>query len=146
MERVLGQGNYPYFSGAIGLLLMETYFRLHVACGAVALLHWGAERFYLGRSARKYALGMVVSLLAIGLLGGFWVHPRLKVLHVRAHAVNLQPAEREAAARAVRFWQTVSQMANLVVVGGLVVYVWRVSTAVDSPRFVSSVQLRVDKK
>lgn len=142
MAAQLGSGNYPYFSGAISHILDQSYCRLYIACGVVALLHWGAERFYFGRPARKHTLGLVLALLAAGIVFTGWLEPHQWELHRRAHAVNLQPADREAAAHSRRVWGAVSHAVDLVVLAGLVVYVWRVNTAVDAPRFVSSVKLR----
>jgi hypothetical protein len=142
MAALLGPGNYPYFSGAIAHVVAESYFRLQIACGLVALLQWAAERFYFGRSARKYALGLVVGLLAAGLAGGYWIEPRGAKAHLRENAPNLRQSDRALAARSSRFWQALSQLVNVVVLGGQVVYVWRVNTAIDTPRFVSSVKPR----
>lgn len=142
MAAQLGQGNFPYFSGVISHVLSQNYYRLYIACGIVALIHWCCERIYFGRSTRKHALGLVLALVAAGVVCSHWLEPRQWELHRREHAVNLQPADREAAAHSRRIWQSVSHAVNFVVLVGLVVYVWRVNTPVDTPRFVSSVQLR----
>ena len=136
MRALLGANNFPYFSGAIAGIILKRYFYFHLICNVVALLHLFAERLYLGRTSSKSSLGLLVGTLTLIIIGGGFMQPRLRQLHDRAHAVNAQSVVREAAAR----WHTVAQVANLLVIGGIIVYVWRVNNPADTTRFVSPFQ------
>jgi len=142
MRRLVGENNFPYFSGAIDQIVLTRYFHLQLACGIVALLHLLAEWLYLGRPARKFSLSLVVGLLALALIGGKGLQPGLKEFHRRQYAVNVPPAQREAAAKSFRMYDIAWQFVNLVMLGGLVVYVWRVANPSDTLRFVSPVKFR----
>jgi hypothetical protein len=73
-------------------------------------------------------------------VGGYWLQPKLKALHVTKYGVNTAPEIREAAGRAFKAWHGVSQVVNVLVVGGLAVYLWRAANPSDPTRFVSSVK------
>lgn len=141
MRRLLGENNYPYFSGAIAQIVIASFFKLQLACSIVALLHALAEWLYLGRSLRRFGLGLLVGLFVLGLVGTFWMQPKIKELHAARYAVN-QPATVSAAkAKSLRLWHGAAQGANLVMLAGLAVYVWRVAHPVSTARFVSPTKL-----
>jgi hypothetical protein len=142
MQAVLGQKNYPYFSGAIAQVVLARYFRLNLVCAVIALAHLLAEWLYMGRPARKFSLGLLAGLLLLILIGGGALQPHLKTLHVRRYALNALPAARESAARSFRVWHALAQFLNVVMIGGLVIYVWRVTNPRDTLRFVSPVKFR----
>ena len=140
MKGLLGANNFPYFSGAIAQILIARYFHFQLACAAVAIVHLLAEWLYLGKSLRRFRTGLVAALCAAVLLGGYWLQPRLKGLHAVKYGVNNRLEIREAAARSFRTWHGVSQVINLLAVGGLAVYLWRVANPSDPTRFVSAVK------
>jgi hypothetical protein len=142
METVLGTANYPYYSGAIAEILLARYFHFLAVCAVIAWVHLLAEWLYLGRPARKFSFSLLAVLLALVLAGGTWLQPRLRKLHQTRYALNTQPSERESAAGSFRAWHAVAQLLNLVMVGGLAVYVWRAANPSDAPRFISSVKFR----
>jgi hypothetical protein len=142
MRKLLGEANHPYFSGAIAQIVLVRYFHLHLVCGIVAALHLLAEALYLGRPAQKLSLGLLGFLLFITLASGFWLQPKVSGLHVTRYAVNAPAAQREASARSFRVWHGVSQFLNVLMMGGLVVYVWRVANPSDTLRFVSPAKFR----
>lgn len=138
MQGLLGPKYFPYFSGAVGLILLERYFHFQIACASVALLHVLAERFYLGRRLTRTRLGLLAGLLAFGVAGSLWLTPKLERLHRLAHAQNALPATREAAARSFRTWHGVFQGFNVLMIAGVAVCVWRVTHPRDELRFVGA--------
>jgi hypothetical protein len=140
MKRLLGANNFPYFSGAIAQVLIARYFHLQIACSVVAILHLLAEWLYLGKHPRKLQVGLLVGLCAAALIGGYWLQPKLKALHTVKYGVNTRPEIREAADRSFKAWHGVSQVVNLLLVGGLAAYLWRAANPSDPTRFVSSVK------
>ena len=137
MRRLLGDNNYPYFSGAIAQVIIARYFQLQLACGIVALLHALAEGLYFGRPLRRWGLGLLAGLFVLGLTGGFWLQPKIKTLHAARYAANQPPAVREAKAKSLRLWHGAAQAVNLVMLVGLGAYVWRVAHPASTARFVT---------
>jgi hypothetical protein len=142
VEVLLGAKNFPYFSGAFEQLVTERYFSVLSLTAVIALLHLVAEWLYMGRPARKFSLALLAGLLTLVLIGGMWVEPRLKKLHTIRYAVNTQSDQRDAAAKSFGIWHAGSQIINLAMIAGLVIYVWRVANPLDAPRFISSVKFR----
>ena len=60
MRKLLGETNYPYFSGAIAQLLIAKYFQLQLLCGVVAFVHLATEWLYLGKTPRKLSFAVLV--------------------------------------------------------------------------------------
>ncbi len=138
MHALLGSKYFPYFSGAIGLILLERYFQFHIVCASVALLHLLAERFYLGRRLTRLRLGLLAGLLVFGVVGSAWLAPKLTRWHRIAHAQNAQPATREAAARSFRIWHGVFQGLNVLAIAGVALSMWRVTHPRDELRFLGT--------
>jgi hypothetical protein len=141
MASVLKTPSFPYFSEAMAQVFLSRYFHFHIVCALLALLHLLAEWLYMGRPARKFSLALLIGLFALALFGGNVVQPRLSELH-KVRSFDAQPARRDLAAHSFAVWRFVSQSINLVLIGGLVVYVWRVANPSDTPRFISSVKFR----
>ena len=142
MKALLGANNYPYFSGAIAQILIARYFHLQFVCSIIAVVHLLAEWLYLGKFPRKLQLGLLLGLCSACLIGGLWLQPKLKALHATKYGVNTRPELREAASRSFRAWHGVSMGVNLLLVGGLAAYLWRVANSGEPTRFVSAVKFR----
>ena len=130
-----------YFPGAISGVVMSRYYGLMMACAVVALLHFLAEWFYMGRPRRKFSLGLVAALFVLTFIGSRAIHPSLVHLN-GTHYRAAQTAERESAGRNFRVLHVTSIVLNVLIIGGLVVYVSRVSSASDTVRFMRPVQFR----
>jgi len=141
MKALLGPNNFPFFSGAIAQVLIARYFRLQLVCGGIAVVHLFAEWLYLGRPMRRAAGYLLAVLLVFSLAGEFWMQPKIKALH-HAKYTNATPQSREDAAHALRIWHGTAQGVNLLLLAGLVVYLWRVAHPEESARFVPAVKLR----
>ena len=136
----LPAGN-SYFPGAISGVVMNQYYVLMMACAVVALLHFLAEWLYMGRPRRKFSFGLVAALFILTLIGSHAVHPSLVRLN-RKHYTATQPAERESAGKHFRVLHVTGIALNVLILGGLVVYVSRVSSPSDTLRFMRPVQFR----
>ncbi len=80
-------------------------------------------------------------MAALGLICGLGFQPKLRQLHIAKYWG--QTAERRAqAARSFGLWHAASQSANLLVAGGLIVYLWRVSRSTENSRFVGLNKIR----
>ena len=138
MRDLLGPNNFPFYSGAVAQIFIARFFHFQAGCAIVAVLHLFAEWLYLGKYPQKLQAGLLIGLASAVLIGGYWLQPRLKALHATKYSVSARPEIREAAARSFRTWHGVSQVENLLVVGGLVVYLWRAANPSDQTRFVSA--------
>jgi hypothetical protein len=141
MKELLG-GAYPVYSGAIAQVVIDRYFILHHWCGGIALVHVLAEWLYTGRPLHQVTLWVVGTAFCLGLVGGFALQPHLKKLHRTKYAVQSTPVEKETAAASFRVWHGVSSSVNLLVLGGLLYYLWQVSNPANSARFVPGNKFR----
>lgn len=141
MSGALRVANESYYPGAIAGVIMTRYYYVTLACGVVALLHLLGEWLYMGRPTRKFSFILVASLFVVTLVGSNLAQPALTRLN-KKHYTAVQPADRESAGKSFRILRITSQFFNLLIVGGLVVYVWRVGSPSDTLRFVNPVQFR----
>ena len=141
MKTALGITGESYFPGAIAQVIMTRYYHVTLACGVVALLHLFAEWVYMGRPARKFSFALVAGLFALTLIGSNAIQPGLTRLNKQRYTATV-PADRETAAKSYRILSVATQALNVLMIGGLVLYVWRVGTPSDTLRFVSPVQFR----
>lgn len=132
------------YAGFIAQMVLERYFVLNYICGAIALAHLIAEWVYLGKRMHRLTVIILVAAFSLGLLGGLWLQPKLKRLHIIKYTQSTAytPVQRLQAARSFSIWHGVAQVMNLAVLVGLGVYVWRVTHSSDAPRFVSSSKFR----
>ena len=130
-----------YFPGAISGVVMSRYYGLMMACAVVAVLHFLAEWVYLGRPRRKFSLGLVVALFVLTFIGSRAIQPAL-VNQNGKHYRAAQPAERESAGKNFHALHVTGIILNVLIIGGVVVYLSRVSTASDTLRFMKPVQFR----
>ena len=142
MQRLLGPKFYPYFSDAIAQIIVARYFRLQIICGIIAIFHLFAEQLYFGRAPQKRWLSLLLALLALSLLGGCFVQPKLKVWHDQRYNANATPQVREMASRSFQLWHGISQAANVLMLTGLGFYLVRVGNPPDSTRFIGSGKFR----
>jgi len=140
MKHLLGENYYPYFSGAIAQVIIARYFQLQLVYSLAAFLHAEVEWLYLGRPLQKFGLGLLLCLLCFSFVGGFVMQPKVKELHTRKYALNYAPEVRAAAARSLRVWHGAAQIVNVLMLGGLAVYLWRVAHPVSTARFVAPVK------
>ena len=132
MKRVLTDAGVGYAAEAV----VARFFILQYCCGAIALAHLVAEWLYYGRPLWRLNLALLAVVLSLGLIGGLWAQPKMRSLHV----IKYFGSTREQQARAGKSfaaWHAASESVNLVVMAGLVWYLWRVSREKDSARFVS---------
>jgi hypothetical protein len=140
MKRLLGQANYPYFSGAIAQLFIARYFTFQIGCATIAVVHLLAEWLYLGKHPQKLQVSLLMGLVSAVLIGACWFQPKMKALHAIKYGLNNRPETREAADHSFKAWHAVSQVINLFLVGGLTVHLWRATNPSDSTRFVSAMK------
>lgn len=107
--------------------LVHRYFVLQYWCAGIGLAVLAAENLYSGRRVSRTMLALLLALLAIALAGGMGAQPRMARLH-QAHYFGKTPAERMAAGREFAVWHAVAESVNLLVIGGLVFYLWEVSS------------------
>lgn len=138
MINLLGPGNNEVgraYAGAAVQIVLERYFLFHQICGAVALIHLLAEWIYLGRPLRRLTLILLCSLLLLGFIGGYGLQPKLQALHRTMYGPGQTSGQRVAARKEFNLLHGVSQALNLFVMGGVLIYLWRVTTPPNSYRF-----------
>ena len=141
MRKVLGSSAYPYYSGAVALILFKRFFALQYICGAIALLHLFAEKLYLGRALPRLGVALVTSIFCLGLKGGFWLQPHME--HLR-QAMYFGPSQeqREKARHSFGLWHGLSELVNLAVLGGLLIYIVHVTRPEEHVRYGGATKFR----
>ncbi len=141
MQKLLGPAAYPYYSGSVALVLFKRFFALQSICGAVALLHLFAETLYLGRPLPRLGIALVTGLFCFGLIGGGWLQPRMENLRQTMY-FGPSPAQKEKARHSFGFWHGLSELVNLVVLGGLLVHFVQVTRPGEAVRHVGFTKFR----
>ncbi|MFO1511592.1 MAG: hypothetical protein U1F83_01550 [Verrucomicrobiota bacterium] len=142
MMGLLGQTYYPYLAGGIIRLIIVRLFYWQILFAVIAWLHLVLEWLYLGRTPRRLWVGLLTMLFSVSLITGLWLNPKLTRLHRSAHALNLKPEERAVAQKNFQFWDGIFEAVNVLLIGGVAGYFWRLTTTEDAPRFVTPVKFR----
>ena len=121
--------------------VVARFFVLQYWCAAIALAQLLAEWLYGGRPARRFNLALVLALLALALAGGLWAQPKMNHLHLVKYFGTV-PEQRAQAGKSFALWHAASESANVLVIGGLILYLWRVSLPLESPRYVGFSKIR----
>lgn len=132
----------PPYNGVAAQIVIHRYFILLNCCGGIALLHLLLETLYSGKAVERLTLGAVIAVLVLSLAGGFWLQPKLRTLHVQKYSQQVSAETRAVAGRSFKLWHGVSQTMNLFVIGGLLIYLWRVSNPPNTTRFTSATKFR----
>lgn len=141
MRQVLGEAHFPYYAGAIAIVMISRFFDLQMICGLVALLHTAAEWVYLSRPLPKLWRILLGALCALILFGAFAAQPKIKQLHRVKYDLRATPDQRASAAKWLKLWHGTSQGANLLVLVVLAGYFWRVASAPAAGRLASPMKL-----
>jgi uncharacterized protein DUF4149 len=121
--------------------VVARFFILQYWCGGVALAHLLAEWFYGGRPVRRRYLALLLGLLALALAGGLWLQPKMQIWHADKYFGKTKELQTRAGESFAR-WHAASETANLLVIAGLIFYLWRVSLPPDGPRFSGLTKIR----
>jgi hypothetical protein len=134
----------PLTAAGVGLVaeaVVARFFIVQYCCGTIGLAHLAAEWLYAGRSPWRWSLGLLIALLALALAGGFVAQPKMRSLHHDKY-FGLTAARQAQAAREFALWHGASEALNVLVIAGLIVYLWRVSAPTEHPRFVNFGKIR----
>jgi len=127
--------------GSAAQRVLARFFILQYCCGAIGLAHLTLEWLYCGKPLVQRNLGILAALIGLALAGGLFMQPKLTDLHSQIYYGTTQAA-RDQAGHAFRAWHAVSECVNVLAIGGLLLYLWRVSRSGEHARFES---LNLDK-
>jgi hypothetical protein len=133
MIQLLGRAH----AGAAAQILIHRYFVVQQWCAAIGIAHLIAEWLYTGRPFNRLVLILLMALFVVGILGGYVLQPRMHDLHLRKYAIQTSPEVKQSAARSFAILHGTAQALNLLVIGGVLVYLWQVTKPVNAARFSS---------
>ncbi|PYL00128.1 MAG: hypothetical protein DME18_07840 [Verrucomicrobia bacterium] len=135
MRDILGSDAFAGYSGRIAMVILERYFCLHLTCGIIALVHLVAEWLYMGKPLQRLTLWLLLGIFALGLVGGYGLQPKLRRLHRTIYSPGSTPQQAGQAKQSFKLWHAMSQALNLVIITGVAVYLWRVTTPGSGYRY-----------
>lgn len=141
MAVLLTAANFLYYSDAIAQVVASRCLQLQVVCAFLALAHVLAEWLYLGKVPQRFWRWLLFALVAAN-LACLLLQPRLQEWHQDSFRLRTPPEARKAAARKFSAWQIAADVVNILVVGGLGVYLWRMANPLDQTRFLSASKFR----
>jgi len=126
-----------YYAGAVAQVVLERYFYLHQLCGGLALIHAFVSWIYTGRPLQRWMIGLATGAFVIGLLGGYWIQPKLQGLHRTMYGANgrITMAQADKARRSFGLLHGFSQALNGLALAGIAGYFWQLNRPEASPRF-----------
>lgn len=133
MTKLLGR---PH-AGAAAQIVVYRYFLFQLWCAGIALAHLIAEWLYSGRPFHRLNLILLMGLFMINILGAYVLHPRLKELHLKKYSPQTTQEVKVSAGRSFRILHATSSLMNLLVISGVLVYLWQVTKPVNTARFTS---------
>ncbi len=122
------------YRARVAELVIARLFGLQQICGGVALALWLVDYIRAGRLTRRLTLGVVGSLFALSLIGGYWLQPKMHQLEVIRYSKIATAEQRAQATSSFRAWHGFSQVLNVFALAGLVFYFWQMSRPPESPR------------
>ena len=125
------------YAGAAAQVVIHRYFLMQQWCAGIAIAHLIAEWLYTGRPFHRLVLLLLMALFLMGLLGGYVLQPRMRDLHLRKYAAQTSPEVKASAGRSFSILHGTAQALNLLVIGGVLVYLWYVTKSVNTARFTS---------
>ena len=128
---------HPYYIGLVAQLMQERYFLFHLACGGIALLHTAGYWLLRRRESQRVMLSVLAAICVLNLAGTFLLLPTMKSLFQTEQTAPTQ-VQRDQAKAAFFRWHGVTQSFNLVIMGGLVFYVWRMAAPTVENRYGKS--------
>ncbi len=144
-ETMLRLLSRPY-AGAAVQVIFERYFLLQYLCGVIALAHGIIEWLQTGRPFSKFRMSLLAVILALVLVGGMGIQPRLKELHRTMHSFGTRPtpAQVEQARQSFGPWHGFSQVLNALSSIGLLVYLWQMAHLSPAPRVLARTKFQLE--
>jgi len=80
---------------------------------------------------------VILVVFALGLAGGVWLRPKMAGLRNTMYSTTASQPQKDAAEQGFKRWHVVSNLAMLVMIGGLLVHLVRVTRQEDTSRYVN---------
>ena len=138
MLRILGK---PH-AGAAAQVVLGRYFELQFWCAGIAVVHLVSEWLYTGRPVHRSILIVLGTVIFLEVAGGYFLQPRLKDLHYAMYHPRSTVPQREAARKSFGMLHGVAQTMNLLVLGGVLFYLWHTAQWTGNTRFLSASKFR----
>ncbi len=138
MTQLLGR---PH-AGAAAQIVIARLFQIQFWFAGVAILQVIAAWLYTGRPVQKLTTIILGCIVALVLVGAVYASPRLKMLHLQKYAIQQTPAKKAEAARAFGVLHGFSQIANLLVLSGVLVHFWQMYRDSQAPRYMPTNKFR----
>ena len=96
-------------------------------CAVIALLHLLVEHLYFGRRSGRLVLGILIGMLAVNVIAGWWLLPKMNGLQRIRYSPQASEVQRAGAKSAFDLWHGLSQLGNLLVMSGVGFHLWNLT-------------------
>jgi Domain of unknown function (DUF4149) len=131
MHKLFGETAFSYYAGGVAQIIIRRYLLLQIICGAIALGHLFMEKVALQRQITRFTLALLLILFSLGLCGGFIIYPKMEALRQTMY-FGQTPDQKQRARATFGAYHGASQVINLVMIGGLLVYLVRLNRPVET--------------
>lgn len=125
------------YAGRAAEVIIERYLLFQQWCGAIALLHVLVEYLYSGRQVDRWSLGLLSTLFVFALIGSYWLLPHMHDLQRTMYAPAATAVQQAAARSRFGLLHGASYMVNILMILGLLYYLWRLTRSSQPLRFGS---------
>lgn len=126
---------FPVWSQSLWFMSLGKYYALQQVCAFIALLHLLAEWLYTGKGLPRALVYALIGLCAVAVLGGHAIQPKLKQWHRVRYAPGYTVQQQKEAENALAVLRGFVHVTNVLAAATLLVYVWRLNSPNESPRF-----------
>jgi len=128
----------PAYAVLAGEVIITKFVWIHFICGGITAVHLLVEWLYTGKAIRSLILYLAMLLITLGLLNGLILYPKMKELHRTRYTRGIEPARQQKATSMFSSLQQATEIIHWIMVGGLLIYTWKVATPGEQPRFNST--------
>ena len=123
-------------------IISERFFALQYWCGGIALVHLLTEWLYSGKPLRPWTLYLVLGAVALAVVGGSWLEPKVKKLHLDVYGVRSTVQQREQSRRPLVVWRDVLGVIQYLTMIGPFIHLLQVTSAGGAPRLLNAAKFK----
>ena len=145
MDAIFGPA-HRYYEGAVVEVIIRRYYWVHYFCGVFAILHLVMSWISTGRPFQRVLLGLVGGMLLFGVIGGFYIQPKLNNLRTVMYGGGGKYTQAQAvkAHESFKTWHAASQVMNFTMFLGVGGFLFQFGRPASAARFFSQTKYSME--